>query len=279
MPLCNICGNARSWKEFSEVEAKKPRLKRKCQGCERMLGTLSKQSHILKDNQSESHLVYKTKFFNTAEANTLTERLYEELPWDWTYYEQDGAQIRSPRKMIWVADDAEWVYRFSSNHNPGLIPIEWTETLLEIKARVEEYTGGFYNAVLANLYENVTEVSNWHSDDDPWLDFPMPFDVPSVSFGFERNFCWRKKDNWADEGCIILEHGSIVIMNGNFQVYYQHSVPVMGAMDSEEALSNSSPFPFRINLTFRHIKKPSRDPTKESWSASSSHKEPLDPKF
>lgn len=76
--------------------------------------------------------------------------------------------------MVWVADDPSWNYRFSKNHNPGLIPIEWTPTLIEIKQKVEDYTGGTYNAVLVNLYEDGTQISNWHSDDDPWLDFPVP---------------------------------------------------------------------------------------------------------
>ena len=53
--------------------------------------------------------------------------------------------------------------------------MEWTPTLIEIKQKVEDYTGGIYNAVLVNLYENGNQVSNWHSDDDPWLDFPVKY--------------------------------------------------------------------------------------------------------
>ena len=55
----------------------------------------------------------------------------------------------------------------------------------------------------------------------------MPFDVPSISLGFERRFSWRKKCDDVYVESTILEHGSIVIMNGNFQLHYQHNVPPM----------------------------------------------------
>lgn len=95
----------------------------------------------------------------------------------------------------------------------------------------------------------------------------MPFDVPSISFGFERRFSWRKKYEDVDPDSTILEHGSIVIMNGNFQLHYQHNVPPMDNCMEE------SKFPFRINLTFRHIKKPYKQPTKDTWASSTKVKE------
>eukprot|EP00494_Astrolonche_serrata_P031692 UN31961 len=136
-----------------------------------------------------------------------------------------GEKVRSPRKMVWYADNEDWTYQFSQNHRPGLKAHLWTPTLKLIKDKVEDFTGGKYNAALVNIYKNKNEVSNWHSDDDLWLGYPRAFDVPSISLGFEREFHWRLKRDHKRADMCVLAHGSLAIMNGSFQKFYQHAVP------------------------------------------------------
>merc|ERR1719378_1532816 len=92
---------------------------------------------------------------------------------------------------------------FSFNHVPGVPVTPWSPTLLEVRSKIANLTGIDFNSVLANLYEQPQEHSAWHSDDDPWLGYPEPSDIVSISLG----------------------HGSLGVMGGNFQKFYQHSVP------------------------------------------------------
>ena len=139
-----------------------------------------------------------------------------------------------------------------------------------------------YNAVLINIYDDGTEHSGWHCDNDPWLG--ETFSVPSISFGGERDFCVRKKkaaaaavagdaarraagqasrdgDGRLEEGRsaaaaaadedhdgslvrVRLAHGSLCLMDGRFQHEYEHSVP------TERGPVAVKP---RVNLTWRHV--------------------------
>jgi len=208
-------------------------------------------------NNNGSYLYYEDDFYSPTEATQLMEELHDTLPWNWTYYEIDGKQVRGPRQMAWFADGSDWNYQFSLNHVPGLLVQEWTPALLKIRRQLEGYWGVPLNSVLANLYLDSSEHSAWHSDDDPWLGYPAPTDIVSVSFGHSREFAWRRKDSKPDVDSGILTHGSMVVMGGEFQKHYQHSVP---AKDFKQTS-------YRINLTFRFVKYPNRRPAKSNWDS------------
>lgn len=206
-------------------------------------------------NNNGSYLYYVDDFYTEDEATELMTELHDTLPWDWTFYEIDGVKVRGPRQMAWFAEGKDWNYQFSKNHVPGLLVQEWTPTLLKIKKRAEDFWGTPLNSVLANLYLDASEHSAWHSDDDPWLGYPDPTDIVSMSFGHSREFAWRPKDAKESVDTTMLTHGSLVIMGGEFQRHYQHSVP---AKDFKQTT-------YRINLTFRNIKYPERRPEKSYW--------------
>jgi len=213
--------------------------------------------YLVEDASKESFLLFKEDFFEETEALQLMEELYSTLPWDWTYYMIDGERIRGPRKMAWFADGATWEYSFSANHIPGLPVQTWTPALLKIRKKIEDLLGEEFNSVLANLYVNPGEHSAWHSDDDPWLGYPKPSNVPSVTFGDSRDFHWRPKDNYTLEDSQSLTHNSFLVMSGRFQETHQHSVPGVTSVTQ----------PYRINLTFRQILYPERRPQKERWGS------------
>jgi len=206
------------------------------------------------DLQKSSYIGLIDDFFEESEATKLMEDMHASLPWDWTYYEINGTQIRGPRKMAWFADGPDWNYMFSLNHVPGIPVSEWTPTLLSIREKIADKTGIDFNSVLANLYEEPQEHSAWHSDDDPWLGYPEPSDIVSISFGEAREFQFRPKHDKSDVQSVVLKHGSLGVMGGSFQEYYQHSVP--GVKTQKK---------YRINLTFRRILYPERKPLKAYW--------------
>lgn len=211
------------------------------------------EQYVLRSNGS--YLRFVPGFFGEQEADELMQELHDTLPWDWTYFEIDGKMVRGPRQMAWFADGEDWNYSFSKNHQPGIPVSPWTPKLNQIRARLQEALGQDFNSVLANLYVDGTEHSAWHSDDDPWLGYPEPTDIPSISFGYSRKFQWRPKNDRENVSEVELTHGSLVIMGGEFQKDFQHSVP---PQDKDQPT-------YRINLTWRNIRYPERRPQKEFW--------------
>lgn len=194
----------------------------------------------MEDVEKGFSLKYLQNFFNEEESKLFFEEIIT-YSFEWTFYVLEEKVIRSPRKMIWMADDPELIYYFSQNHLKGLVPKPFTSAIRSIKERVEALLNKPFNSVLINMYVNGKEASHWHSDDDPWLG--EEFAVPSVSFGCERQFSIRPKDIPENVTHVILENGSLCVMDGTFQKYFQHSV-------LEDSSQN-----IRINLTFRNIEE------------------------
>lgn len=147
-----------------------------------------------------------------------------------------GKKITTKRKVAWYGDQP-FGYRYSGTTK---IALAWTPALLELKAFVERHTGETYNACLLNLYHDGTEGMAWHSDDEP--DLKPQGAIASLSLGVARKFAFRHKES-KEKISVALEHGSILLMKGDTQTHWQHSLPP--ARRISEA---------RINLTFRTIK-------------------------
>ena len=70
-------------------------------------------------------------------------------------------------------------------------PVPWTQTLLDIKSRVEAAAGTDFNSVLLNYYRDHRDSMGLHSDDEPELgERPI---LASVSLGEERTFILKHK--------------------------------------------------------------------------------------
>lgn len=92
--------------------------------------------------------------------------------------------------------------------------------------------------MLANLYRDGQDAIGWHADDEPELG--PASEIASLSFGAERSFHMRRKDDYSQVKRIALEHGSLLIMSGAMQQHLQHAV-----------MRTAQPIGERINLTFR----------------------------
>jgi alkylated DNA repair dioxygenase AlkB len=111
--------------------------------------------------------------------------------------------------------------------------------LLALKAIVESHTAETYNSCLLNLYHDGTEGMGWHSDDEK--DLKKDGAIASFSLGADRKFAFKHKSDKQTLN-VILEHGSILLMKGEVQSHWLHSLP-----KSTRVLKP------RINLTFRTI--------------------------
>ncbi|MBV1870973.1 MAG: alpha-ketoglutarate-dependent dioxygenase AlkB [Gammaproteobacteria bacterium] len=146
-----------------------------------------------------------------------------------------GKHIVTKRKVAWYADDPfEYTY---SNTTKRALP--WTNDLLALKVIIENKVGETFNSCLLNLYHNGSEGMAWHSDGEK--DLKKNGTIASLSFGVERKFSFKHKST-KETLSIVLEHGSLLVMAGTTQTFWQHRLPTTKKIHEP-----------RINLTFRNI--------------------------
>lgn len=169
-----------------------------------------------------------------AEADTILDRLWRELNWQQQEISLFGRKVLQPRLTAWYGDPRA-SYTYSGLH---LEPQPWHPLLRELKDRLEPIAGGCFNSVLANAYRDGKDSMGWHSDDEKELgDRPL---IASLSLGEERRFLVRKKGQGSSG--MVLQHGSLLVMKGESQQRYQHSLPKTARVAG-----------LRINLTYRMI--------------------------
>ena len=147
--------------------------------------------------------------------------------------------------------------RANSRWRRSAWPLETEDELApvaEIRAAAQEKvaslmpTVGPFNSVLVNCYPDGASAIKWHADDESCYGDANSSTIASVSFGARRSFCLRSKLRGEDGEMhqllrkIALPSGSLLIMCGATQAFWQHSLPP----DTKHPAK-------RINLTFRHV--------------------------
>lgn len=146
-----------------------------------------------------------------------------------------GKHIVTKRKVAWYGDK-NYAYTYSNRTKQALL---WTPELKELKIIAEKESKSSFNSCLLNLYHSGDEGMTWHSDDEK--EMGKNATIASISFGAEREFCFKHKMT----GEIVstqLEHGSLLVMKGTTQTHWLHSLPKRTKIKQP-----------RINLTFRTI--------------------------
>jgi alkylated DNA repair dioxygenase AlkB len=166
----------------------------------------------------------------------MFERLWNLHPEEYGVIRIMGREIKTPR---WQQSYGR-AYTFSGMSHPAL-PIE-DPYLRALMDWVKTSSAIDYNQLMINWYGDGNHYIGKHSDDESQLVNGSP--IYSFSFGQARDFRIIPKDK-GDVIKIKLEHGSLLIMGGDFQKHYYHEVP-------KRALSTCPGR--RINITFRHFK-------------------------
>ena len=189
---------------------------------------------LIKINNGE--YFYIPNFFPKKESDFYLETLLEKIDWRQEEMNMYGKTIKFPRLTAWYGDNDK-PYSFSGIK---LNPNTWTKELQEIKEKIEPKCVANFNSVLLNLYRNGNDSISWHTDAEKELGInPI---IASVNFGATRKFQLRHKET-KEKIEIELKHGSLLIMKGELQHFWQHQVP-----KTKKVIDK------RINLTFRIIK-------------------------
>jgi alkylated DNA repair dioxygenase AlkB len=183
---------------------------------------------------------YDPSFFTPDESTQLQERLIQTVPWRQDPIKIFGKSMMQPRLTCWMGDPGA-IYKYSSL---TLDPEPWTSEVARIKESLESALGVIFNSVLLNYYRDGNDSMGWHRDNEKELG-KEPV-IASVTFGAERRFLLRRHKTKDDQISLKLGHGSVLVMSGALQEFWEHSVPKTGKLSAEQI----GP---RINLTFRRV--------------------------
>jgi alkylated DNA repair dioxygenase AlkB len=176
------------------------------------------------------------QYFSSNEAGAYFNQINQDTEWQQKEIRLFGKLIQQPRLMAWHGDK-NITYQYS---NLRLVTKPWTPVLTTLKNTIERDLGHTFNAVLLNCYRNGHDYMGWHRDNEKVLGL-QPL-IVSISFGAKRIFKFRHYYNKQLSEKLELDNGSLLIMQGETQNYWSHSLP--------KSLRITEP---RINLTFRNI--------------------------
>ncbi len=169
----------------------------------------------------------------------LLHELIDNITWRQEEVTIYGKTHLQPRLSAWYGDK-KLDYSYSGI---TLQPQPWSQTLVDLKTRIESLVGQGFNSVLLNYYRDHRDSMGMHSDDEAELGKqPM---IASLSLGEERTLVFRhryRKD--LNTIKLPLPSGSLLLMKGTTQSYWKHGIN-----------KHTKPCGPRLNLTFRNIIK------------------------
>ncbi|MGX1930865.1 alpha-ketoglutarate-dependent dioxygenase AlkB family protein [Flagellimonas sp. 2504JD4-2] len=188
-------------------------------------------------NLPDCDITYFPDFLSSEMAQHHFQVLKDSIPWQQDKIKVFGKVYDQPRLTALFGDNAK-TYSYSGI---TMCPHAFTPDLIQIKKLVEKASETAFTNCLLNFYRDGKDSNGWHSDDEKELGTnPV---IASVSLGAERFFHLRNKADKTQKHKILLENGSLLLMKGATQHYWQHQIP-----------KTSKPMGERINLTFRILK-------------------------
>jgi len=174
-------------------------------------------------------LLYDEKFLPSELADRYFSELRDQIAWE----QKPGIFGHMQPRLIASYGEPGIVYRYSGRDN---VALPWTETLVEIKEKIESVQG-CYNYCLLNRYRHGQDSMGMHADNEP----EMGNVIGSLSLGATRTFR-IKHNNTKETKSFQVGNGTLIIMAGTMQQFWKHEVP-----------KTKEPVCERINLTFREI--------------------------
>ena len=183
------------------------------------------------------HLEYIPNFLTSRDSYDLFKIFKNSIQWKNDRFKIMGKNYKVKRKVAFYGDK-DIFYKYSGSKK---LAIPWTKSLTNIKNQIKKKNNYDFNSVLLNSYDNGDVYMGWHSDDEKELGTnPL---IASISLGESRDFLFKHKyDNSLKKIKINLSNGSLLLMKGRTQHFWNHCLPKRRLIVNE-----------RINLTFRNI--------------------------
>lgn len=185
----------------------------------------------------DSDIRYFPNFFSKKTSDTYFDQLRKTVPWQQDDIKVFGKLYAQPRLTALYGNNGK-PYSYS---NITMQPHEFSKELLEIKTAVEAKANIQFTSCLLNLYRDGKDSNGWHADNEKELGSnPV---IASITLGQERFFHLKHRKRKELKHKLLLEHGSLLLMQGETQHHWLHQIA-----------KTAKPIGERINLTFRLIK-------------------------
>lgn len=212
-------------------------------------------------------LIYQVKnWFNNSTSVDLFNNLVSQVPWHQNKNSRFG--VLEPRLCHAVAEDVDGtgqpiIHKYGGITIPTCSwhssPIAGVQMVRQLRDRLEQETGIFHDAALIQYYRNGKDYNREHFDSN--LQSAQSRFGPVVanktvyclSLGATRTFYFKRNSDGARFD-YILDHGDLLVMEGNCQDQFVHCLPksVAKASGSNEPGSAIGP---RISITWRLLGK------------------------
>lgn len=184
----------------------------------------------------DGEIYYLPSFFSPSEVAQYCDELTTQITWSQKSIQIFGKPVRQPRLTAWCADSGVDIRYSGITYQPQA----WLPGLLHMKTRIESVLSHRFNGVLLNYYRDGRDSMGWHRDNERYLGAEPV--IASVSFGAERTFRMRHRAGAASPLSLDLASGSLLVMRGQTQTFWEHCLPKRKRVDA-----------LRINLTFRRV--------------------------
>ena len=185
----------------------------------------------------DAEVYYLRELFLAQTAEAIMNQLINEVRWRAENIVVWGKTYAQPRLIAWYGDNGTSYTYSGIPHDP----LPWTDTLIDIKNRIEKFAGTDFNSVLLNYYRSHRDSMGLHSDDEPELG-RRPI-IASLSLGEERTLILKHKTKRDLKSVRLkLASGSLLLMKGETQHCWKHGIE-----------KEKRPCGPRVNLTFRRI--------------------------
>ena len=191
-------------------------------------------------NLPNSKIIYFPNFFNKKDSDYYFSKLKNLSDWDQLSCVIFGKKKFFKRLNCAYSNNGSLKYYYTGRET---LSKKFPNFILEIKKKIEKFLCNEFkfNFCLLNYYRNGKDYISMHSDNIKNLEESSL--IVSISFGEKRKFKIHNKDGYIKKN-IILDNGSLLIMDLKMQKYYKHGISI------ENKKNNG-----RISLTFRQIKK------------------------
>jgi alkylated DNA repair dioxygenase AlkB len=169
------------------------------------IGLFGATSRVFVDDETGG-IAYYPAVFNAEEAAQLFETFERDLPWT--------------QETMWMYDRTVTVPRLIARFLPG---DEKPAPLARVQERVESYLGVRFTACSVQLYRGGSDSVAWHSDHtEDLIDLPV---IAVLSLGATREMLVRSKGRPRKTFSCDLEPGSLFVMSGRAQEFWEHHIP------------------------------------------------------
>ena len=157
------------------------------------------------------------KKYTNIFQNSYYQDILNETPFKQNQIYSKGIWCLEPRKTCWMSDtntNLEYSEKIME-------PIKLTKKIAEIRNKLNDKFGIFYDSVLVNYYPDGGAGMRYHSDP---LSNKWDTNFIIVSFGITRKLVFRKIADYDKKYTFQLNDGDCINMFDDCQDQYQHSI-------------------------------------------------------